>query len=552
MSTHVCLVINNDIVEERLRRHFEPQFTFDLFDGTHNDFSGFSAVLIVESYPIKGQYMSIVNIWRQYLSLHYPEIKLIVAGFNRHEGNSNFISLLDLHDEYNLEKKIADALPAEKDLALATIENGFDKVSAKLKLFFSGHNNESIIDAISKVRQVLNDVELSLHGSKSLGWEKRSFADIWQEQLWANRKAFQHFFSRWNYYKSYFDCLPFVHKLNAAQTSNFINALSGIFSSPKVDDDEKVAEMEARYRTLDPFNRIGEMAALYRKINNQYINPEVLGSILLIDDDVTFHQQMKSNFASFTVKSVYSEAETNTLSHNSDFDIILLDLDLGSERFAGLDMINGLKKKYPKTPLCIVTAHNSPDIIKYAIIEEGAEYFLSKSGFDSEKWAMLFINLALGKRYALGDILFFNEKENWEDSPNILVVEDEDDWYQKYKELSTAYHFVRANTVQQAKGCLKKQSFDLILLDLYLKIDGEPIMIGQELIPYVQQKFNDIPLIIISKDNSPRTQKVLLEMGIEKFLKKQKFESELWLQIIQTEIQQKRQKSKLASLYNHE
>ena len=312
--------------------------------------------------------------------------------------------------------------------------------------------------------------------------------------------------------------------------------------------------MEARYRGLDPFNRVGEMAALFRKINQQYINPEVLGTILLIDDDKTFHQQLRSNFANFIVKSIYSEEETHKLSGKEEFSIILLDLELevGSGLYVGLDMIKGLKEKYPQVPLSIVTAHNSPETIRHAIVEEGADHFLNKGGFKAEKWATLFINLVSGKRYGLGDILLFNETERWEDSPNVLVVEDEDDWYHQYKELSKEYHFVRANTVQQAKDCLNKQAFDLILLDLFLKIDGQPLMEGQHLIPFVQQKFSSVPLIVISKDDSPSTRAVLEEMGIEKFLRKQAFDAERWLQIMQSEIKQKREKSKLKSLYERE
>ena len=147
---HICLVINNEVVEERLRKHFEDKVSFELFDGTQSDLSSFSAVLIVEPYPIKGQYMSICHIWRQYLYLHYPTMKLLIGGFRVGGESQNFISLLDINDEYDLEQKVKNARPAEEDIGLASIENGFDKVLVKLKLFFSGHNNESITDAISK------------------------------------------------------------------------------------------------------------------------------------------------------------------------------------------------------------------------------------------------------------------------------------------------------------------------------------------------------------------------------------------------------------------
>ncbi|MEO0687034.1 MAG: response regulator, partial [Cyanobacteria bacterium J06649_11] len=403
--------------------------------------------------------LSICTIWKNYLIEHQPETKLIVAGFNLKDDHRNYLNLLDLHDNYDLSAVINASPLVTEEWDISHLQNGYDQVHNKLQQFFTGHNNESIIDAISKVRQLLNNAELSLYGSPSLGREKEPFKFIWEERLYPKRNFFQHFYSRWHYYRDYFNSLPFYPLLLASRVEQLIQGLADIFAQSRDLDQEGLAEQERKYRKLDPFNRIGEITDLFRRINSKYIAAESAGTILLIDDDPRFHQQLKELLHSFSFEYIQDHHDLLDLDGTETMDLILLDLELeeGEETYTGLDWIEKLKEMYPKVPLAVVTVHseNLRYLVRHTIQEEGANYFLDKSTIDADKWRNVFIGLLAGTRYTLGDILIFNQSRNWEAKSNILVIEDEKDWFERYTELSQEYHFIQANTINQALDLLR-------------------------------------------------------------------------------------------------
>ena len=169
----ICLLCTNEKVKGRLERHFGEKHQLEGFDKTSDDLSIFDAVLIVEPYLVKGQYLSICLVWRNFLKIHYPEMKLLVAGF---EGKStyNYLPLLDFSEGYDLAAAIKKAKTAEGAGDELFLLGGYDQVVEKLKLFFSGHNQESIIDLVGKVRSLLNNAELSIYGEPHPQKRKRT------------------------------------------------------------------------------------------------------------------------------------------------------------------------------------------------------------------------------------------------------------------------------------------------------------------------------------------------------------------------------------------
>ncbi len=229
----ICYLCTQKNITQRLKRHLGEKHRLVSFEKSISDYSVFDVVLIVEPLRIKGQYLSVYETWKLFLERHYPDTKLLIAGFGTQQ-HPNFIHLLDLNDSYSLEEIWSNAALCSDKWEGTELGNGYDQVSRRLKLFFKGHNYNSIIDAVSKVRQMLNNAELSLYGSPTLNREKESFRNIWEKLLWPKRKFLRHFYSRWYNYKEYFEWMPFFPQLEAVNANTFINNLQQFFTGHDV------------------------------------------------------------------------------------------------------------------------------------------------------------------------------------------------------------------------------------------------------------------------------------------------------------------------------
>ena len=196
------IISNNTTVNTRLKNEWGTVHELLFQETPSKDFATYDAILIIEPYVINGEYLSISDIWHTYLLQHFPETKLLSVGFAQNINDPNFLSLLEIGPSFDLDTFIKYSLPVNQQATVYHIGNGYDKVSEKLKLFFRGHSQEGIIDSISKLRQVLNNAELSLHGNKKLKHKKLPFKVIWLEKLWTHKKkvAFQQFYNRWYNY----------------------------------------------------------------------------------------------------------------------------------------------------------------------------------------------------------------------------------------------------------------------------------------------------------------------------------------------------------------
>lgn len=115
--------------------------------------------------------------------------------------------------------------------------------------------------------------------------------------------------------------------------------------------------------------------------------------ILIVDDDVKFHNLMKLSFGAFQLRHVHNEEQMwSVLKGEYSFHLLLLDLDLKEDKnfSAGLPRIQKLKKTFPDLPIIVVTKAASTQITVEAM-KYGADYYLSKKEFDYKQWQKIFI-----------------------------------------------------------------------------------------------------------------------------------------------------------------
>ncbi len=541
----ICYLSSNQIVVGRLFRHFAKRHHFVRFNPSDSNFGKFDAVLLVEPFEVNETCLSVFSIWKRFLKHKFPTVKLIVAGFPEAE-HSNQLNLLDLSDQFDLEGFFRRSRPVTEDWETEIIKNG-DDVLPKLKVFFRGHHHESIIDTIATLRSTLNNAYLALEGSKKLQVLKRDFSAIWQEMLYPKRTNSRLFFSRWHNYRHFFECLPFYSMLLDIKADEFAKELNAFFSG----GEEASAQKEAEFRALDGYKRLDELTKLLDSINRRYINVEKAGTVLLIDDDPDFHQQMEEGFPGLDITGAFDAAEALEKLEARKFDLVLLDLRLNPDKLDGIDLIEPVKRLHPETPLIIVTT-NSQDEVMQKTLRMGANHFLRKSLYNVDEWYKIFLR-AMGKvSFSEDEIFEYNAEEEQQDGDRarILVVEDEDDWFDNISHMTRRYAFERAATLMQAKDLVREKDYDLILLDLYFKDNDNVSKIEEalDLIPFFKNHAPNVPVIVVTIDGTVNTSQKAIRRGADNFLLKTDYNSVTWLKTFEAFLELKRTKERINAL----
>lgn len=115
-------------------------------------------------------------------------------------------------------------------------------------------------------------------------------------------------------------------------------------------------------------------------------------SILIVDDDPEFHQQVRYAFRRhYTFEGAVSpEHLEKKLIENSKFDLLLMDLVLDeSKKKVGLELISKVSKVYPEIPIIVVTADKRIETVVEAM-KLGARDFLTKGDYEFEFWKKKF------------------------------------------------------------------------------------------------------------------------------------------------------------------
>lgn len=152
---------------------------------------------------VNKMYTSPEQIWKNYLNVHNYDCKLITLSLNRVQHH-NHIYLLKLEEQ--LPKVLTTALPADDNWT--PVSSGGLDMKKKLNRFFTGHGEESLIDALDKVDEILEDFRTS---TKSVN-EKllQSELDYFQKEV---NERWPRFINRWESYYPLLKNLPFEDQL---------------------------------------------------------------------------------------------------------------------------------------------------------------------------------------------------------------------------------------------------------------------------------------------------------------------------------------------------
>ena len=120
--------------------------------------------------------------------------------------------------------------------------------------------------------------------------------------------------------------------------------------------------------------------------------PDKNYSILIVDDDPEFHQQIRYAFRRhFTFEGAVSpEHLEKKLIEKSNFDLLLMDLVLDeSKKKIGFELISKVSKFYPEIPIIVVTADKRIETVVEAM-KLGARDFLTKGDYEFDFWKKKF------------------------------------------------------------------------------------------------------------------------------------------------------------------
>lgn len=107
--------------------------------------------------------------------------------------------------------------------------------------------------------------------------------------------------------------------------------------------------------------------------------------ILLIDDEVDFHNRIKAGVLdnTFDIEYVISITQSLEFIYKNKYDLILLDLTLGEEKNEGVSLLPSLVEK--NIPIIIVS--NNRDVnVTFETAKRGADGYLDKNNYNALNW----------------------------------------------------------------------------------------------------------------------------------------------------------------------
>lgn len=517
-----------------MEQSWDHQHNLVEFNSDLETLSSFDAICLVEPYEclatlddIKkaGPYISIYHVWKRYLAEEAPQVKLLILRYTDDE-HPNVIPLLSIHASFDWAAKIKKAIPCKEEWKEFPQES-VPTAEQKLQLFFKGHNNFGFVDVVARVRQHLNHIyhELSQQGDDA-------FPALWESQVIPNLEDMRLLFYRWRNYQPYFKVMPFWNILIDLDIDNFLNSLLNICNTVLSKDHDQVKENREKFMDLNAYERLDKIQHQLNFFNKKYVTPEMLGDVLIVDDDPAFQQELKKAFPVYRFKSAYSVEEgiEKINKHPNKYKFVILDLKFREEgpEDEGLTVLEWIKNHQPQLAVLIVSTTNSAHLQKRTI-ELGASFFLNKSEFHISTWSSLFLRTVVEvEKNETQRIYTPSNRPKYQG--HILLVDDDKKWtteLQKY--YSFDFRFTIANTAQQGRDLIReKKDYDLILADIILDDSTGDVEEGIKLIKFFSDTIPPIPVIAISRLSKENLISRALDAGVRDFLRKDHFNQMIW------------------------
>ena len=537
MNHKICYYASKKSAKRWLERSWNNAYNFVPFSSEITDFSGFSAVCLVEPFESKhstedslkrGVFLSIFQVWKRYLAAINPEIKLFLLRYTDHK-HPNVIPLLSLEANFDWELKITTAYPCNINWE-DKIETVGECALTRLALFFKGHNKQGFIDVVAKVRQMLDLVtyQLSIRGDDY-------FASLWTEEIstYTTQESLRLLSYRWRSFLPYFRTTPFWSELELLKIDDFFSLLLLTCSGQLDTSNHQAVTQKLRdFNALDAFKKLDQIQVKLNYFNKKFITPEILGDVLLIDDDMSFHERMIVSFPDYRITSAYNLREAKELltKFPDQFRFVILDLRYGDgPENEGLLLLPWVRELLPGLPVIVISTTTNT-VIQRNAIELGASYFLSKSSFSIATWKSEFFKALLeGEKRPSQSRIYLKSKASTE-RPSILIIDDDSDWLNRVNRSFEAFDFTLATTSRQARDYVEeKNEYHLIMLDLLLNDLQEDISDAMELLSFFEQTIPHVPVVAVSR----RSDKTLIDLTLgypntTDFLRKDHFNITIW------------------------
>ena len=110
---------------------------------------------------------------------------------------------------------------------------------------------------------------------------------------------------------------------------------------------------------------------------------------------------------------------------------------------------------------------------------------------------------------------------------NILVIDDNNDFSSSIKLILKDYNVKSVPSIEKAKEELS-DDLDIILLDLVFDENKPDTMQGMELLPYIKQKYSELPVIIMTNFASIDKSVIAIKKGAKDFFRKKELDWDEW------------------------
>jgi CheY-like chemotaxis protein len=206
-------------------------------------------------------------------------------------------------------------------------------------------------------------------------------------------------------------------------------------------------------------------------------------TILVIDDEKLIRTLLGETLAALGYTALTAkdfDSAVNILNSES-VDVVITDIMLPDK--SGIDLIELVKKDFPKTPVLAISGRNVP---RQKVMDAGADGFLAKP------FRIGVVEEMIQKTLIQQDI---ERAQPIPGRKKILVVDDEPDVVSTLIESLDAlgYRAKGAGNGKEALESIEKEEFDLVITDIRM-----PEKNGIDLLKDIKTRYPDLPVVIIT------------------------------------------------------